>query len=120
GRMVVLPNAIFVSEPVVNESATQSYVQHVFSVPFKRDDNWSAARDALLAAATLHSEPHLEKARRYMGKVSDQLGIAAPSVEPRVTIQVPTAGEIHLVVSFPSKAADRGQIEQAILADVFA
>jgi len=120
GRMVVLPNAIFVSEPVVNETATQSYVLHLFSVPFKREDDWPAAREAFLAAANRHCEPYLEKTRRYIGKVSDQLGLAAPPVEPKVTIQVPSAGEIHLVVSFPSKAAERGQIEQAILADVFA
>jgi len=119
GRMVVIPNAIFVSEAVVNESVTQNYVLHIVSVPFKREDNWRAAQEALLDAANRHCQPYLEKARRYMGRISEQLGLIAPSVDPRVTIEVPKAGEIHLVVRFPSKAAERDHIEQAILSDVF-
>ncbi|MCK9505318.1 MAG: mechanosensitive ion channel family protein [Porticoccaceae bacterium] len=119
GRMVVIPNAIFVSEAVVNESVTQNYVLHIVSVPFKREDNWRAAQEALLDAANRHCQPYLEKARRYMGRISEQLGLIAPSVDPRVTIEVPKAGEIHLVLRFPSKAAERDHIEQAILSDVF-
>lgn len=40
GRMTVIPNALFVSEPVINESYTHDYILHVFTVPFKRDDDW--------------------------------------------------------------------------------
>jgi hypothetical protein len=42
-----------------------------------------------------------------------------PSVDPRVTIQVPAACEIHLIVRVPVKSGERGFIEQAILTDVF-
>jgi hypothetical protein len=36
-----------------------------------------------------------------------------------VTIQVPAACEIHLIVRVPAKSGERGFIEQAILTDVF-
>ncbi len=119
GRMAVIPNALFVSEPVINESYTRQYVLHVFTVPFKRTDKWQAAQQALLVAASKHCQPYLENARLYMQRLSDERGLDASSVDPRVTIKVPTAAEIQLVVRFPVRASQRSYIEQLILSEVF-
>ncbi|AMQ88853.1 mechanosensitive ion channel family protein [Marinobacter sp. LQ44] len=119
GRMIVLPNALFVSEPVTNESFTDHWDFHVFTVPFKREDNWPAAREALLNAANHHCEPYLDTARKYMSKVGTARGLEVPSVDPRVTIQAPAAGEIHLTVRLPTRTGQRSYIEQAILSEVF-
>lgn len=51
GRMTVIPNAMFVSEPVINESYTHDFVLHVFTVPFKREENWKEAQQAFLNSA---------------------------------------------------------------------
>ncbi len=119
GRMAVIPNALFVSEPVINESFTHDYVLHVFTVPFKRDDDWRGAQKAIVAAARKQCEPFLEEVRRYMNRLSSSRGLEPPSVDPRVTMQVPVAGEIHLIVRVPVKSGQRGLIEQAIMAEVF-
>jgi small-conductance mechanosensitive channel len=119
GRMAVIPNALFVSEPVINESFTHDYVLHVFTVPFKREDDWRTAQGALLKSANHHCKPYLEEVRKYMKKVSEERGLEVPSVDPRVTIQVPAAGEIHLIVRFPAKSGQRSYIEQSILSEVF-
>ena len=119
GRMAVIPNALFVSEPVINESFTNDYVLHVFTVPFRRDDDWRGAQKAILAAARKQCEPFLEEVRRYMNRISSSRGLEPPSVDPRVTMQVPVAGEIHLIVRVPTKSGQRGLIEQAIMAEVF-
>ena len=120
GRMTVIPNSLFVSEPVINESYTDNYVLHVFTVPFMRVDNWQAARHALLQAAERHCRDYLENARRHMQKLNERQGLSTPSVEPRISIQVPMAEEVHLVVRIPARSSERGMIEQAILNDVFA
>ncbi len=119
GRMVVIPNAIFVSEPVINESFTYEYGFHVFTVPFKFKDDWRGAQKALLEAASRHCEPYIEVVRGHMSNVSMYRGLEVPSVDPRVTIQVPTAGELHLVVRVPVRPGEKGFIEQSILTDVF-
>lgn len=119
GRMTVLPNAMFVSEAVINETFTHDYVLHVLVVPFKREDNWQAAQEVFLEVASRHCEPFLESARRHMSRFSRQRGLSVPAVEPRVTLQVPAAGEIHLVVRFAVKSSQRSQVEQAILVEVF-
>ena len=119
GRRIVIPNALFVSEPVINESFTTHYDFHVFSVPFKREDNWQLAQTALLDAANRQCDSYLELVRRYMSKIGNQRGLTMPSVEPRVTLQVPVAGEVHLTVRLPVKAGERNFIEQNILNEVF-
>lgn len=119
GRMTVIPNSLFVSEAVINESYTHDWVLHVFTVPFKREENWKLAKQAILDTANQYCAPYLEDVRRYMKKKSEQRGLESPSVDPRVTLQVATAGEIHLVVRIPVKAGKRSFIEQSILTDVF-
>lgn len=119
GRMTVIPNALFLSEPVINESYTHDYVLHVFTVPFKREDDWRTAQKTFLDTANRHCKPFLNEVRSHMEKLSRQRGLDIPTVDPRVTIQVPAAGEVHLIVRVPTKSGQRGYIEQAILADVF-
>lgn len=118
GRTTIIPNSLFVSEPLINESFTHDYVFHVFTVPFKREEDWHAAQQAFLASAQRHCAPYLEEVRRYMNKVSIRRGLEVPSVDPRVTIQVPTAGEVHLIVRVPAKSGERGFIEQSMLTEV--
>lgn len=119
GRTMVIPNAMFVSEPVINESFTHDYVFHVFTIPFKREDEWHEAQVAFLESAKRHCASYLEDVRKHMNRVSIRRGLEVPSVDPRVTIQVPTAGELHLIVRVPVKSGERGFIEQTILTDVF-
>lgn len=118
GRMTVIPNSLFVAEPVINESFTSDYILHVFTVPYPRQANWSEAQKALLQSAMRHTAPYLDEVRKYMQRISLQRGLDVPSVEPRVTIQLPDAEQIHLVVRIPTKTQQRNQIEQAILSDV--
>lgn len=115
GRLIVLPNALFVAEPVINESYTNNYILHVFIVPFKREDDWQSAQKAFLQAANRHCLPYMNEVRNYMKQISQHRGVEIPSVEPRVTLQVPEADEIHLVIRIPAQAHQRVQVEQAIL-----
>ncbi len=119
GRMTVIPNALFVSEPVINESYTHDYILHVFTVPFKREDDWRAAQKAFLASANKHCRPYMDEVRRHMRRLSKSQGLDIPTIDPRVSIQVPTAGEVHLIIRIPTRSTQRSFIEQSILMDVF-
>jgi hypothetical protein len=41
--------------------------------------------------------------------------LESPSPEPRITLQLPEPGLIHLVLRFPAPDRGRSRIEQAIL-----
>jgi small-conductance mechanosensitive channel len=119
GRTTVIPNSLFVSEPVINESFSHDFVFHVFTIPFRREDDWRSAQLAFLESAKKHCASYLEDVRRHMNKISIKRGLEVPSVDPRVTIQVPAVGEIHLIVRVPARTGERGFIEQSILTEVF-
>lgn len=119
GRMAVIPNAMFLSEPVINESYTRHYVLHVFTVPFERTDDWRTAQKRLLEVAQQHCESYLEEARLYMKRLNEERGLDSSPVDPRVTIQLADAKEIHLVVRIPVRASQRSSVEQSILSVVF-
>ncbi len=118
GRVLTIPNALFVTDAVVNETPNAKYLFHVIIIPFKRDHNWQGARDAMLQAAKRECAPYAEEARRYLVRFSAQRGLEPPSVEPRITIQVPAPEEIHLIMRLPVPSSRRVTIEQAILSDV--
>lgn len=118
GRMITIPNALLVSEAVTRESFTEKFAFHTFSVPFKREDDWPAARRAFQEAAGRHCSSYLEQGREHMDRVSARWGLGLPPVEPRVSIHVPSAGEVHLVIRLPVPIGQRHAIEQAILDEV--
>jgi small-conductance mechanosensitive channel len=115
GRAVVLPNSIFLSQPLVNESFLEEYVLHTFSVMLALDGDWRRATRLLLEAARHECEPHIEPTRAYMHQLERKHGLDTPTVEPRLSIGIPEAGKLRAVVRIPCPAAKRGRIEQQIL-----
>lgn len=115
GRKIVLPNSIFLSQAVINESSTNEFVLHVFTVPLKLTDDWTHARSFLLETADEECRTFLEEARLHMEKVGEQQGIRSLSVEPRINVQMPEPDRVNLVVRIPAPARRKGRIEQAIL-----
>ncbi len=106
--MTTIPNAIFLSEPAINESFTHDYVLHLFSVPFKMQDEWRSAQKLFLESANRHCKPYIGEVRKYMKEVSKGRGLEVPSFDPCVTIQLAEAGEVHLIIRIPTRSGQRG------------
>ena len=115
GRAIVLPNSIFLSEAVINESFTEDFVLHTSVVPLSRKDDWARAERHLLQAANEVCDEFIEAARKHLSRLGRQQGIDVPSVEPRVTLLFPKPEEINLLVRFPVPARRKGRSEQAML-----
>lgn len=115
GRAITLPNSLFLTNPVTNESFTDEYVLHVFVVPMKAGDDWETAQDLLLDCATSVCQPFLTEARMHMERLAKDQGLYTPSVDPRVTIQLPEPDKVLLVVRIPVPARRKGRVEQEIL-----
>jgi small-conductance mechanosensitive channel len=116
GRVVVIPNSKFFTEPIINETTTGNYVLHNFKVPFKREDNWKQAREDLLKASSEVCESYLSDAKKQFQSFGKKEGIEVPSVDPRVSLAYPEPGRIDLVVRVPAPNTRKGKVEQAILA----
>lgn len=115
GRAVSLPNSMFLDKPVTNETYTEEYVLHVFKVPMKQEDDWQQGEQDLLCAAREQCASYIEEARTHFDKLSRKEGLTVFNVEPHVTLQIPSAGNVELVVRMAAPARNKGKMEQAIL-----
>lgn len=115
GRTISLPNSMFLTTPVINETYTDEFVLHVFTVPIASTDPWEEAERHLLEAANEECGAYLEDARRHFDQMVGRHALEAIQVEPRVSIRKTEPGRIDMVVRIPTPARRKGRIEQAIL-----
>lgn len=115
GRAMVIPNSFIFDHPLTNETYTKKYRLHIVTVPLSTDDDWKTAERLLLQAGEEEAAPFINEARTYLKKLEGKLWLDAPSVEPRVTIQLPEPGRINLLLRVPCPTQYPSRMEQAIL-----
>lgn len=115
GRTVVLPNSIFLQHPVVNETFTDQYVLHPFTITLKRSEDWQRAERLILEAAQEVCGPFLPDARTFLSDKLDRFSIAPISAEPRVHLRLHHADQIEVMVRIPCPVRQKGKVEQAIV-----
>jgi small-conductance mechanosensitive channel len=115
GRVTIFPNSLLFTNPLVKENPQQEYGLYTLTVPIKSEEDWQRAERALLEAAKHECAPFMGEAVRQMKLLEQANLLEAPSPEPRITIQLPESGKMHLVLRFPAPDRGRSRIEQAIL-----
>ncbi|MCB9666842.1 MAG: mechanosensitive ion channel family protein [Myxococcales bacterium] len=115
GRAVTIPNSQLLHTAVVNETFTDAYVLHVITIPLRIDADWPLIEQATLAVARQVCAEFLSEARKYMYASARIHGLTMPFVEPRVVVQVPVPGQVHLLLRVPTPAREKGRTEQRIL-----
>ncbi len=115
GRAMIIPNSWIFQHAIINETYTKKYRLHIITVPLSTDDNWKLAEQLLLKAGREEAAPYIEEARVYLKNLEGKKWLDAPSVEPRVTIQLPEPGRIHLLLRVPCPTQYPSRLEQAIL-----
>ncbi len=115
GRVIVLPNSVFLGESFANESLTKEYVFHTLVIPLDRDVDLDATEHALLEATHAASADYYDDARAQLARAAAMRNIEPPSAEPRVWVHVVDPKRIDLSLRFLAPARARGRIEQTIL-----
>jgi len=115
GRTVVLPNSIFLTAKVFNETLTDNYVLHVIRVPVASLTELNKQEERLLAIANEVCGSYAADAASSLDTKAAQHGLAATSAQPRVFIQTNENGAATLLLQVPVPVRQRGEIEQEIL-----
>jgi hypothetical protein len=115
GRAISIPNALYLTKSLVNESYTDHYVLHVFTVPLAAQMEWKKAETWLLEASIQVCQPFAEQARVHFEQLGRRRGLDTPSTEARITLTIKKAGEIEMIVRVCVPARQKGKVEQAIL-----
>lgn len=119
GRTITIPNSMFLSHHVYNEtdnvSEGRGFVLHIFQVPIKNDHHWEAHRDTLLQCANKACEQYIERARSFFTKLAAKRNVGIPLIEPRINIRFDEEERILLLVRISVPVEKRGMIEQEII-----
>ena len=114
GRVVVLPNSIYLTSPVVNESSGHEYVLHSFTVPVKRTE-WREADRVLQAAADEASAPYVEAAREQMEARAKRYALPLPSVDPFILAKPTGPDAVEMTVRMPVAAREVWKVENEVV-----
>ncbi len=115
GRVTTFPNSLIFTNPLIKENPDQQYGLYTLTIPLKDEEDWQKGERALLESAKAECAPFMDEAMRQMKLLEQANLLEAPSPEPRITIQLPESGAVHLVLRFPAPDRGRSRIEQAIL-----
>ncbi len=115
GRVVIFPNSLLFTSPIINETFSKDYVFHVTILPMRNEDDWQKGERVLLEAAKTECAEYIQSAADYLRVLEERNLMEAPNPEPKVTIQIDQPGRINLVLRFPVPVRGRARIEQAIL-----
>jgi len=106
---------VLLRHSVTNESYSKDYRLHIITIPLQTTDNWEEAERILLEAAHEQCQPFLEQAKQHMKKLEGKTWLDAPSVEPRVTFQIPEPGRLNLLLRVACPTRSPSRLEQSIL-----
>lgn len=115
GRQLILPNSLFLTNPIINQSLQQEFALHNIRVPLHHTEDWRQVEKLLLEVAYKECGVIIEPARRSMQNMSKREGLDLPTVEPRVTFQLMEHGQLQAILRVPCHGSRISRTEQAIV-----
>ncbi len=119
GRMITIPNSLFLSCQIFNETDAvtehQDFVLHIIKVPIEVDYHWEEHKDCLLNSANESCEKYVDPARKFFSRLSKKRQVDIPLIEPRINIKFDGPNKILLMLRVCVPVDKRGTIEQEIM-----
>lgn len=115
GRTISIPNSLFLSAPVLNESLAGQYMLHVMKIPVDRESDLSRIEETALAAAREVCSDFLEEVRRSIRLRYRRHGLNPPLVEPRITYRFVDKSTVELLLRIPTPVRLEREVEQRVL-----
>jgi len=115
GRTINIPNSLFLTSPVLNESLAGEYMLHVMEIPVDRDSNLAELEQRTLAAAQEACAEFLNDVRRPIALRYRRHGLNPPLVDPRITYEVVDKNTVNLLLRIPTPVRLEREVEQRVL-----
>lgn len=109
GRLVTIPNAVFLSQPVRNETFYGRYVYHKFSLVFDAERDFATLERVVLESLRNDMAPHADLARRYNETIERKAGLDLQGVDPVIVFETTNEGRVRMNVTafLPTREAIR-------------
>ncbi|GGP19080.1 mechanosensitive ion channel family protein [Silvimonas iriomotensis] len=120
GRGVVIPNSMFLSTPVYNETMLGAYVLQSIHIALNRGEDWHLAEAALLQAGAAVIEEYAADLAMHVRELERNYAVDTPPTEPRVRISLDDREAVNLHLQLPVPLGQRARIEQRVLREYLA
>lgn len=118
GKTLVIPNNLFVANPIQNLNFMRRYVSHSFTIVRDAEPiDVFQAKKMILNMARSYSEPHKEVAQRYNDMLEKRLGVQLPGPESSVRITTTNLGKNQFTVTVFCPTEEAVKIEQKLTED---
>lgn len=115
GRVVTLPNSVFLSTSVFNETMAHNFALHIVRVPLAADADWRAGEARLERLGRDACAEYFEDAANSMTRLARDRGVSPPKIEPSVYVDLVEPGRVDLLLRLPVPVRDRDRVGQALL-----
>lgn len=123
GKTIVIPNSLFLSEPIKNLNFSKRYVFHRFNMIIDAYCDLTNIQQWILNEIDQCSAEFIEVARRYNAFIEKRTGIDIPGPEPRIMISTSELAKtiITVIVFCPTEMASELErhITQSVLENVY-
>lgn len=114
GDVISIPNSIFLTETLTNESYFNGYSIQLFKFYISDKEKLQNLEDAILNYSNEICSEYIDKAKSHITKFCRKEGINIPSIEPRVKIQLADE-KLYLLLKMPVRVDSIADIEQKLL-----
>ena len=115
GKTVTIPNAVLLTHPVRNETATGAFIVQIVRVAADTDSDLEQLEQFLLASASEVCEPWFDEAAAHLARIEARNLVDLPSAAPRVLLSLDDPKHARLALRYVCRTNDRVRVEQMIL-----
>lgn len=115
GRIVTIPNSMFFSQAMYNETRLGKFVILTVHIKLERDDDWRMAENILLEVSNKIIGEYADKLERNSRNIAHAYALEMPLEHAQVRLMVDDINYITLHLQLPAPLGKTHQIEQRIL-----
>ena len=115
GRMLIIPNSLYLTNTIAKESHHEKFTLHSFIVPIENNANWHIAEKNLLIAAQNACKSFYNDAIEFYASEDHFFVLGPVNIEPRVQIVIHSPKQLNLIVRIPCPSLQTNQIQQNII-----
>jgi small-conductance mechanosensitive channel len=115
GRVVTIPNSMFFSQAIYNETRLGNFVTLTVHIKLERDDNWQLAEQILLESGNRIISEYADKLERSSRKVAHIYALEMPLQHAQVRVMVDDINFVTLHLQLPVPVGKTHHLEQRIM-----
>ncbi len=119
GRVLKLPNSLYLTESVILESKDDEYNLMVFKIPLPMTHQIGRVEELLQEVARVVCQPYFEKAKNQLERIFRKEGVGIPQMEPKVFYEILDSKSLEFHVRMLVPFEKKSIVEKDLIENFF-